>query len=216
LGGCRFIKLRVGATRFADDLARVDAAWQVIRQKNMADSVTLSVDANQAWNIRNALDRITALAKYGVTIVEQPVHFDSVDRLLELKRRCPIKLFGDEGAAGLADITKLIELGAVDGVHIKLIKCGGITNAVRIMHLAEAHGIDYMVGGMDEGMLAVAAAVHCAAVADTDLFELHGHMRIAQDPSTGLCSQGSFVEVPRGPGFGITVDTAKLKKVFET
>ena len=113
------------------------------------------------------------------------------------------------------DLVRYIELGAIDGIHIKLIKCGGIYNAVRLMHLAEAHEIQYMIGGMDEGMMAVAAAVQCAAVANTQLFEVHGHLRIAEDPTTGLEAEGSVVKVPDGPGLGVQIAEEKLTQVFQ-
>ncbi len=115
----------------------------------------------------------------------------------------------------MADFVRYIEMGALDGIHIKLIKCGGINNAMRLIHLAEAHEIEYMIGGMDEGMMAVAAAVQCAAVANTNLFEVHGHMRIKEDPTSGLVINGSIVTVPDGPGLGVTIDETKLHKVFE-
>ena len=128
--------------------------------------------------------------------MEQPMRYNSPLRLAELKRSCPVQLFGDESVATVEDLVRYIELGAIDGIHIKLIKCGGIYNAVRLMHLAEAHEIQYMIGGMDEGMMAVAAAVQCAAVANTQLFEVHGHLRIAEDPTTGLEAEGSAAPPP--------------------
>lgn len=215
-GGCEFIKMRVGSASFADDLARVSAVWQVIWRHGLADRVVFSCDANQAWNTGDAIRYINRLAEHGITIVEQPTRFDSIYRMLELKKRIPVKLFGDEWAATVEDVTRLIELGAVDGIHIKLIKCGGIQNALRIIHLAEAHGIEYMIGGMDEGMLAVAAAVQLAAVSRTNLFEMHGHMRIGKDPTSGLNARGSVVAIPDGPGLGVSVDMSMLRLEYES
>lgn len=215
-GGCRFIKMRVGGASFAEDLARVSAVWQVIQRHGLADEVVFSCDANQAWSTGDAIRHINRLAEHGITIVEQPTRFDSVTRLLELKKNIPVKLFGDEWAATVEDVTRLIELGAVDGIHIKLIKCGGIRNALRLTHLAEAHGIDYMIGGMDEGMLAVAAAVQLAAVSRTTLFEVHGHTRIGKDPTSGLNVRGSIVAIPDGPGLGVSVNMSMLHLEHET
>ena len=145
-----------------------------------------------------------------VTIVEQPVRFDSVSQLRELKASIPTKLFGDESVASIEDFVRWTDLGLIDGVHIKLIKCGGITNAIRLTHLAEAHHISYMIGSMDEGMMAIAAAVAVGAVSNTDLFEVHGHVRIANDPTTGLIVRGSDVLVPNTPGLGVQVDESRL------
>ncbi|QNM06004.1 mandelate racemase/muconate lactonizing enzyme family protein [Qiania dongpingensis] len=212
--GCRFIKVRVGGQQFRYDEERVSAVWDVIRSRGVQDEVVYSVDANQAWNTREAIRNLNRLAEYGVTIAEQPVHYNSPIRLKELKENCPMKLFGDECVATVEDLARYIEMGAVDGIHIKLIKCGGIYNAVRLMNLAKAHEIEYMIGGMDEGMMAVAAAVQCGAVAETKLFEVHGHVRIKADATSGLVVHGSVVEVPDGPGLGVTVREEMLKKVF--
>lgn len=213
--GCHFIKVRVGAQDFSYDYKRVSAVWNVIKDSGHENDITFSVDANQAWNVRDAIYRINKLAELGVTIVEQPIHYNSPIRLKELKTHCPIKLFGDESVATVEDLIRYVELGAIDGIHIKLIKCGGIYNAVRLMHLAKAHEIEFMIGGMDEGMMAVAAAVQCAAIANTNLFEVHGHVRIAKDPTSGLVTKGSIVHVPNGPGLGVSVDESMLSKVYE-
>ena len=212
--GCRFIKVRVGADDFSYDYKRVSAVWNVIRNSGYENVVTFSIDANQAWNVGDAIYRINKLSELGVTIVEQPIHYNSPLRLKELKDNCPVKLFGDESIATVEDLIRYIELGAVDGIHIKLMKCGGIYNAVQLMHLAKAHEIDFMIGGMDEGMMAVAAAVQCAATADTKLFEVHGHVRIAEDPTTGLQTKGSLVHVPKGAGLGVAIDESRLFKVY--
>ncbi|MCI8464258.1 MAG: hypothetical protein HFI63_00125 [Lachnospiraceae bacterium] len=215
-GGCRFLKVRVGADSFSYDLKRVRIVWDVIRDRGLEDEVVYSVDANQAWNVRDAIRNLNVLVNYGVTVAEQPVRYQSPLRLKELKAHCPMKLFGDEAVATVEDFVRYAELGVLDGIHIKLIKCGGIFNAVRLMTLAKAHEIEFMIGGMDEGMMAVAAAVQCGAIAETRLFEVHGHVRIEEDPTTGLLVCGSKVFVPEGAGLGVTVDEAKLTEVFTT
>lgn len=212
--GCRFIKVRVGADDFSYDYERVSAIWNVIQKSGHRNEIVFSIDANQAWNVRDAIYRLNKLAELGVTIAEQPVKYNSPLRLKELKENCPVKLFGDESIATAEDLVRYIELGAVDGIHIKLIKCGGIYSAMRLMNLAKAHEIEFMIGGMDEGMMAVAAAVQCAAVAETNLFEVHGHVRIAKDPTEGLHVEGSTVHVPEGCGLGVAVDEKKLVKVY--
>lgn len=208
--GSRFIKVRVGGKSLRYDIERVSAVWNVICENGFADDVVFSVDANCAWDTRTAIRNIIELAKYGVTIVEQPVRFESVSQLRELKGAIPTKLFGDESVASIEDFVRWTDLGLIDGIHIKLIKCGGITNAIRLTHLAEAHNISYMIGSMDEGMMAIAAAVAVGAVSNTELFEVHGHVRIANDPTTGLVVRGSDVLVPDTPGLGVYVDESRL------
>lgn len=214
--GSRFIKVRVGGPSLQYDVDRVSAVWDVIRDNGLANQIVYSVDSNCAWDARTAIRSINELAKYGVTIAEQPIRFESVKQLRELKNNIPVKLFGDESVATIADFMRWASEGLIDGVHIKLIKCGGITNAVRLTHIAEAHNIAYMIGSMDEGMMAIAAAIAVGAVSNTDLFEVHGHVRIASDPTSGVIVNGSDVLVPEGPGLGVTIDENRLTLCAQT
>lgn len=213
--GCRFIKIRVGLEPFANDVARVAKVQEVTQNMGLADYVEIAVDANQAWDPKTAMERITQLLQYGVTVVEQPVPFGHVSGLRWLKESCPVKIFADESILSTRDLALMAAERVIDGVHIKLVKCGGISNALRMMHIAEAHGLGFIMGGMDEGMLAVAAAVHCGAVANTKLFELNNHRRIKEDATTGLIVSHGVVKVPDGPGFGVSVNENLLTKVCE-
>lgn len=213
--GCQFIKIRVGLEPFSLDVARIKQVSEVVKEAGLSESIELAVDANQAWNLKEAIYKINVLSQYGVAIVEQPVPAGDVNQLKQIKDRCLAKIFADEAIFTVKDLVTLIEAEAIDGLHIKLIKCGGIINAIRLCHIAEAHGVDYMIGGMDEGMMAVAAAVQCAAVANTKLFELNGHCRISADPCTGLEVVNSVVLVPTGVGLGVSVDEAQLDRLYE-
>ena len=213
--GCRFIKVRVGLEAFSQDVARVKKVAEVIEAAGMSDMIELAVDANQAWRLKEAIARIAVLGQYGVKIVEQPIPAGNIRQLKQVKEQCPVRVFSDEASFTIKDLANLAAIDAIDGLHIKLIKCGGIINAVRLCHVAEAHGLDYMIGGMDEGMMAVAAAVQCAAVAHTELFELNGHCRITQAPTSGLQVKNSRVTVPSGAGLGVTVDERQLHKLYE-
>lgn len=213
--GCRFIKIRVGLEPFSLDMARVRLVSGIIAAAGREDSIELAVDANQGWHLKEAIHRINEFGRYGVRIVEQPVPAGDISQLKQIRKCCTARIFADEAVFTVKDLANLIQAEAVDGLHIKLMKCGGIGNAIRLCHLAEAHGIEYMIGGMDEGMLAVAAAVHCAAVANTGLFELNGHCRIRVDPCSGLQVENSLVFVPDGPGLGVCIDEAQLEPVYQ-
>lgn len=213
--GCQFIKIRVGLEPFSLDVARVKKVSELVKEAGLTEKIELAVDANQAWNLKEAIHNINALSRYGVTIVEQPVNAADIYQLKQIKDRCEAKIFADEAAFTIKDLVNLIEAQAIDGLHIKLIKCGGIINALRLCHIAEAHGVDYMIGGMDEGMMAVAAAVQCAAVSNTRLFELNGHCRISADPCEGLKVVNSTVFIPAGAGLGVTVAEHQLDRLYE-
>lgn len=214
--GCRFIKIRVGLASFEDDAARVAVVREMVSEQNLASKVELGIDANQAWSTKEAVRKIEQLSKYGITLVEQPIPASSpVAQLRFVRNSTGLEVIADESARTLNDVALLAEGRAVDGIHIKLSKCGGIRNALRMMHVAEAHSLSYMIGGMDEGMMAVAAAVQCAAVANTTLFELFNHVRIEGDPTSGVEIIGGSIRVPQGPGLGVTIRESELVKVAQ-
>ena|GEM_PF-581162 len=213
--GCRFIKVRVGLKPFQKDVERVKAVYEVVKQLHLESETEIAIDANQSWETKEALVNIKVLQQYGLKIVEQPVPAKHADSLRMLHENLDVKIFADEAVFSVDDLVNLINENAIDGLHIKLIKSGGIYNAVRMMDIAEAHHLSYMVGGMDEGMLAVAAAVQCGAVSRTNLFELNGHCRIKEDPCSGLEVSHSTVMVPTGIGLGIHVNEKQLHEIYK-
>lgn len=212
--GCKFIKVRVGLKPFSKDIDRLKAIADTLKEMNIFD-VELAIDANQAWNPKEALYRIDRLYEYGVRIVEQPVPAKDLLGLKYVKDHTKAKIFADEAVFTAEDFMLAIRENAIDGVHIKLIKSGGITNAMKMVTLAEANDMTYMIGGMDEGMMAVAAAVQCAAAAKASYHELDGHRRIAEDVTSGLVVENAKVQVSDAPGLGVTIDESKLKKIYE-
>lgn len=212
--GCKFIKVRVGLNPFSKDIDRLKAIAQTLKELRLTD-VELAIDANQAWTVKEAIERIDCLYEYGVRIVEQPVAAKDMAGLKYVKDHTKVKIFADEAVFTPEDMMAAIKAEAIDGVHIKLIKSGGIANAMKMVTLAESNHMLYMIGGMDEGMMAVAAAVQCAAAANANYHELDGHRRIQQDVTDGLIVNHAIVQVPDGPGLGVTVDEHQLRKICE-
>lgn len=212
--GCKFIKVRVGLKSFSKDIDRLKAIAKTLEEMQLTD-VELAIDANQAWTVKEAIERIECLYPYGVRIVEQPVAAKDIVGLKYVKDHTKVKIFADEAVFTPEDMMAAIRAEAIDGVHIKLIKSGGIANAMKMVTLAEANHMTYMIGGMDEGMMAVAAAVQCAAAANANYHELDGHRRIAEDVTSGLVVENAVVQVPDGPGLGVKLDESKLTKICE-
>lgn len=207
--GCKFIKIRVGLKPFSKDVNRVKAICETARESG-ADDVEFAIDANQAWSVKEAVHNIHLLSQYGVRIVEQPVKAKDLLGMKYIRDHTDVKLLADEGVFTPEDLELAAALGAVDGVHIKLIKSGGITNALKMVHIAEAANLIYMIGGMDEGMMAVAAAVQLAAAVQASYHELDGHIRIANDVCIGLEVHHSIVYVPESAGLGVSIDESQL------
>lgn len=160
---------------------------------------TLRVDANEGWDLATAEERLEWLAKLGVEFVEQPLPADRIEETRALRRRSPLPFVADESVHTAADIPRLA--GAFDGINIKLMKCGGIGEALRMIAVARAHGLKVMLGCMIESSLGIAAAAQISPLVDTA--DLDGHLLIDNDPFVGPLVRDGQVILPEGPGLGV-------------
>ncbi|CAA9351056.1 MAG: L-alanine-DL-glutamate epimerase (EC [uncultured Gemmatimonadaceae bacterium] len=178
---------------------RDEAILRTVREA--APHKTLRVDANAAWTPKHAARMAHRLADvYGVEFLEQPVAAHDLDGLRFVRERSPIPVVADESCVTSADIAGLV--GRVDGINIKLAKCGGLREAVRMVHAARAHGLLVMAGCMIETSLGIAAAAHLAPL--LDYVDLDGAALLADDPYVGPSIAGGVVRLPDGPGLGVT------------
>jgi len=184
-------KVKIGTDAELDTLALV--------RKHAPDRV-LRVDANMGWPAGQALHRLRAMAPFHPELVEQPCARDDLATLRQLKlaRVCPI--VADESCIRPADIPRIAD--AVDGINIKLSKCGGIREARRMIAAARARGLKVMLGCMIESSLGIAAAAQLAPAADW--IDLDGHLLIAQDPFSGVGGERGCLAIARAPGLGVT------------
>ena len=208
--GYTLIKLRAGISP-AEDSARCAAVRAAIDQSGTG--AALAMDANGAWSPKQALAAIHLMEPYGLSFIEQPVPAEDIEGLRFVRERSPIPIMADEAVQTPATLLRLIERQAADMVHFKLIKAGGFVPLRRMTGIAEAAGVPYMIGQMDEGMLATAAGVHAAAASSASHFELHCDSHVADQPFTGLAFKDGHRILPDGPGLGISVDETGLKPV---
>lgn len=166
------LKIKVGTPRDFEVLA-------MIREE--APGKTIRVDANTAWTAKQAIAAIPILADFGVEFVEQPLPAHDLAGLKLVREASPLPIVADESVETAADVAKLA--GVVDGVNIKLTKCGSLREAVRIVHAARAHGMSVMLGCMLETTLGIAAAVQLAPL--VDYVDLDGAALLAEDPFSG-------------------------------
>ncbi|MCP3964632.1 MAG: dipeptide epimerase [bacterium] len=159
----------------------------------------LRVDANEGWSLDDALSRLEWLEKMGVELVEQPLPADQIEQTRELRRRSPLPLFADESVHDATDIPGLAE--AFDGINIKLMKCGGIGEALRMIAVARAHGMKIMLGCMIESSLAITAAALLSPLVDHA--DLDGHLLVTDDPFVGATVEAGRLVLPEGPGLGV-------------
>ena len=159
-----------------DDLARLEA----VRAESDAP---LRVDANEGWTLEQARELVPALVELGVELIEQPFpagDLDSFRALRELRPRPPLVV--DEGCHDLGDVAGCAEYA--DAINVKLAKCGGLREAVRMVHAARALGLRTMLGCMIESELGIAPAAQIASL--FDWVDLDGHLLLADRPFAGL------------------------------
>jgi len=184
------LKVKLGGPRDADTIAGVRA---------VAPDKILRVDANAAWTPKHALHMIDVLLDYDVEFVEQPVAAHDVDGLRFVRERSPLPIIADESCLVATDVPRLA--GAVDGINIKLAKCGGLREALRLIAVARAHDMSVMAGCMVETSLGISAAAHLAPL--LDFADLDGAALLADDPFDGATIGGGAISVPERPGLGV-------------
>ena len=185
------LKIKMGRP---DDEARLRAV------RDEAPDALLYVDANTAWTAKQALRMMPALEELGVAFVEQPLPAGDTEGLRTLTRRARLPIVADESCRTAADIPRLV--GAVDGINIKLAKCGSLREAVRMVHAARVHGLTVMLGCMLESTLGIAAAVQLAPL--VDFADLDGALLLADDPFQGPgMEQDGSLRFNDGPGLGV-------------
>jgi L-Ala-D/L-Glu epimerase len=171
----------------------------IIREIRDVSTARLRVDANAAWTLREALHMIDQLAPYDIELIEQPLAPDDLAGLKILHKRSPIPIIADESCVTVSDIPRLV--GIVDGINIKLVKCGGISQAIKMIHVARAHGLSVMLGCMIETSLGITAAAHLAPL--VDYVDLDGALLLADDPFVGVEFVEGRMMLPDGPGLGV-------------
>lgn len=171
---------------------------RVVREA--APEKTLRVDANAAWTPRHAVHMSHVLAEHGVEYLEQPVPAHDVEGLRFVREHGVLPVIADESCVVATDIPRLV--GAVDGINIKLSKCGGLREALRMIHIARAHGLLVMAGCMIETSLGITAAAHFAPLLDYADFD--GAALLADDPYVGATIDHGRIAIPDAPGLGVT------------
>jgi L-alanine-DL-glutamate epimerase-like enolase superfamily enzyme len=176
-----------------------DRDVEVLRTVRDTTDKELRVDANCGWTVKRAIAMLPVLNEFGVTVLEQPLPPHELDGLAQITRRASIPVIADESCETAVDIPRLV--GKVDGINIKLAKCGSLREALRMIAVARAHGLMVMVGCMIESSLGITAAAHFTPL--VDLVDLDGAALLANDPFQGASIDGGKVTLPEGPGLGV-------------
>jgi len=170
---------------------------------NAVRSVTdkpIRVDANEGWkNKEEALEKIKWLKDQGVEFIEQPMPAHMLDETAWLRDKVDMPIIADEAVKTAADIPNLAQ--AYDGINIKLMKSGGLQEALRMIGMAKSLGMKIMLGCMIESSVAISAAAHLTPF--VDYADLDGNLLITNDPFSGVkVDHGKFV-FNNKPGLGV-------------
>jgi L-alanine-DL-glutamate epimerase-like enolase superfamily enzyme len=176
-----------------------DRDLEILRAIREATDKEIRVDANCGWTVKGAIRMLPVLDEFGVTVLEQPLPPDDLDGLAVITAQSDIPVIADESCKTVADIPLLV--GKVDGINIKLAKCGSLREALRMIAVARAHGLMVMVGCMIESSLGITAAAHFTPL--VDLVDLDGAALLANDPFVGAHIDGGQVTLPSAPGLGV-------------
>lgn len=202
--GFSTVKVKVGEPlHWERDVERVAAVRAAV-----GDGVGIKVDVNEGWRVSEvATAALEAMRQSRPLYVEQPVDRRDLDGLAEVRRRVPgIPIMADESVRGVDDVCRLVDLGAADLVNLKLMRIGGLADAVRAHAIATDAGLGVQIGTMIESSVASAAGLHLAAAsAGVDLVEMGGPLMLAEDVAdVAGWYHGELVTVPDRPGLGIT------------
>jgi L-alanine-DL-glutamate epimerase-like enolase superfamily enzyme len=188
--GYEVLKIKVGGPGDVERLRAVRAET----------SARLRIDGNEGWDLATARDLTPELIELGVEFVEQPFPAQDLDAFRgyrEVSPRLPVLI--DEGCKDLASVAPIATYA--DGIVIKLSKCGGIREALRMIHAARALDMQVMLGCMIESELGIAQAAQLGSLADH--IDLDGHLLVSSRPFAGLGLRAGRLVLSEGPGLGV-------------
>ena len=183
----RYLKIKLGSPAGIDFDKE---AFRLIKSVAAPYQVGLRVDANGGWSLADAKLMCQFLAAESVDYIEQPLHKEMDEALPELFKHRPLPIFVDESCQFASDVARFA--ACADGINVKLMKCGGLTEALRMVATARAVGLQTMIGCMSESSISISAAASIGALFDH--IDLDSHFNLDPDPASGaILTNGSVI-----------------------
>lgn len=175
-----------------------DADLETVRRLRELTDRPFRVDANAGWTVHQAIEHAAGLAELGVEFIEQPLP-PGDPGMAEVRRESPLPVFADEACRGEADVERCADL--FDGIVIKLVKCGGLAPARRMIDRAKTIGLEVMIGCMTESTVGISAAAQLVPLADHA--DIDGAALLAADIATGVRVERGRRWHPDRAGLGV-------------
>ena len=198
--GFRYIKVKLG-NHLEEDIERI-----VKLREQFGDEINIRIDANQGYNVQKVKQFYDQTASCNLELIEQPLPAEQIEEMRSLPKEIRQILAADESLIGPEDAADIIgEPNACGIFNIKLMKCGGISQALEISRLAESAGIDLMWGCNDESIISISAALHTAlSCKQTRYLDLDGSLDLAKDVvAGGFILENGEMRVNGLPGLGL-------------
>ena len=185
----KILKVKLGA----------DNDYEIINTIRNVTDKTIRVDANEGWTQEEALEKIKWLETQNVEFCEQPIPSKDIEGIRWLRDKCDMPIFADEALTKPSDLYDIAS--AYDGVVIKLVKSGGITPALQLIHTAKSLGLKTMIGCMVATSVSITAAAHLTPM--LDYADLDGNLLVNDDPFDGVKVVNGKLALPKSPGLGV-------------
>ena len=179
---------------------------EIVKALRERTDVPFRVDANCGWNAKDTIEKSRKLKALGVEFIEQPLPGDAYEEMEEVFQKSVLPLFADESCVGESDVKKCV--GRFHGINIKLMKCGGLTPARRMITEARALGLEVMAGCMMESSVGISALAHLLPL--LDYVDMDSIMLIKKDIADGvkILEDGTVVFPERnGTGVVLTINS---------
>jgi L-alanine-DL-glutamate epimerase-like enolase superfamily enzyme len=178
-----------------------DKDVEIVSALRKVTDAIFRIDANCAWTVEETLLNAMQLKDLGVEFIEQPLHADDWEGMKQLKVECALPIIADESCQRFEDVEKCAE--GFHGINIKLMKCGGLTPALKMIKKAREHNLKVMAGCMAESTVGISNLVQIAPL--LDYIDADGAMLLKNDTANGITLDYGKIVFPNENGSGISL-----------